>query len=126
MENNNKKLITLGFVIMAIISYSVVRVVFQALAVSFGSVGKYWAVTTIQHGLPVAFAIIVFAWLQFSSKIVVWADEVLVEIKKVVWPSKKNTIAMTTVSCVMLLVAGIVLGIFDFSSNQLVKMILSM
>ena len=126
MENDNKKLITLSFVVMAALTYSVIRVIFQALAVSFGVVGKYWAITSVQHGLPLVVAVVTFGVLQFNPKIVAWGDEVFVEVKKVVWPSKKDTIAMTVVSCVMLLIAGLVLGVFDFSSNQIIKMILSM
>ena len=41
--------------------------------------------------------------------------------RKVVWPSKKDVTAMTMVVCVMVVIAGVGLGIFDFFASQLIK-----
>ncbi|MBT4761457.1 MAG: preprotein translocase subunit SecE [Bdellovibrionaceae bacterium] len=121
MNEDNKKIITLSFVIAGFLTFLVVRVFFQSLAVSFGIVGKYWAMTSIQHAVPVGTGILMFAVLQFNTKIMYFADECVVEIKKVVWPSRKDTIAMTIVTCVMVVIASIVLGVFDFTSGSAIK-----
>lgn len=126
MEQDNKKIITLSFVIMGFLSFLVARVIFQALAVSFGFVGKYWSMTSVQHGLPVAVGFLVFLLLQFNRKVMGWGDEVVTETRKVVWPSKKDTTAMTIVTCIMLIIAGVVLGVFDLISSQVVKVLLNL
>ena len=42
------------------------------------------------------------------------------EIDKVVWPSYKDTSAMTIVVSIMLLFAGVALGLMDMMSNYVV------
>jgi len=126
LEQNNKKIITLSFVVAAFLSFLVIRVIFETLAVSVGIVGKYWAITAFQHGVPVAGAFVTFLILQLNSNFVRWADEVVTESKKVVWPTRKDTTAMTVVTCIMLVVAGVVLGIFDVTSSQIVKVLLNL
>lgn len=121
MSDSNKKIITLSFVITGFLTFVVTRVLFQALAVSFGGIGKYWAITAVQHAVPVGIGMAMFLLLQLNKSIVLFADECVVEIKKVVWPSRKDTIAMTIVCCVMVVVAGVVLGVFDFASSSAVK-----
>ena len=56
-----------------------------------------------------------------TPKVHVYAEECVTEIRKVVWPSRKDTVAMTIVCCVMCVVAGLGLGIFDFFASQLIK-----
>ena len=43
------------------------------------------------------------------------------EVRKVVWPSRKDTVAMTTVCCVMVVLSGVAFGLFDFVASQLIK-----
>ena len=52
-------------------------------------------------------------------------DESLVEIKKVVWPSRKETIATSTAVLVFTLVAALFLGLVDGGLSWLVNAILS-
>lgn len=123
MDKDNRKIITLSFVIAAFLTYLVVQVVLEALASTFGVVARFYAQDIVKHGLPVASGAILFFALQFNKKVVKWADEVIVEVRKVVWPSRRDTVAMTIVSCVMLLLAGVLLGVFDFLSGSLVQTI---
>ena len=53
------------------------------------------------------------------------AHEVVQEVKKVVWPSKGATMGMTTMICIILMVSGFVLGLFDLLSSALVDFILN-
>lgn len=90
MNENNRKIVTLGFVAGGFCAFIVSRVLFESLAVSFGIVGRYWSQTGFQHGVPVAFGVFTFALLQLNKGFNSWGEEVVVEIKKVVWPSKKT------------------------------------
>ena len=61
--------------------------------------------------------------MQFNKNVTKWADEVVLETSKVVWPTRKDTTAMTVVVCVMLIISSAVLGFFDFSATELVKLL---
>ena len=125
MEQNNQKIMTVAFVVTAFVVGIVVDVLFVALATSFGAVANFRSTDLVRHGLPIAFGVITFLSLQLNPKVKAWADEVLVELLKVVWPTKNDVVAMTTVVCVMLIISGIVLGTFDFISGQVIKVLLN-
>lgn len=126
MEQDNKKYITLSFIIFSFILAYVVSVLFQTVASNVGVVGKYWSITAVQHGVPIAFGLISFLMLQLNPKTVKWADEVLIELRKVTWPTRKETTAMTLVTCIMLLVAGVGLGLFDMVSKEVVNILINL
>ena len=125
MENDNSKIMTVAFVSTGIVMYLVVQVLFEAMAASFGAVASIRSIDAVKHGLPTGLGILTFAVLQFNPKIRVWADEVILEVRKVVWPTQRDTTTMTTVVCIMLLLAGVVLGAFDFVSSQVIKVLLN-
>lgn len=125
MEQDNKKYITLSFIIFSFILAYVVSVLFQAVASNVGAVGRYWSMTAVQHGVPIVSGLLAFLILQLNSKTVKWADEVLIELRKVTWPTRKETTAMTIVTCVMLVVAGVGLGLFDVVSKEVVNILIN-
>jgi len=58
------------------------------------------------------------------EKIRLYLLEVITEVKKVVWPSKKETQAATIVVIIAVIISAIVLGIFDWLSSMGVNFIL--
>jgi preprotein translocase subunit SecE len=126
MQSDNRKILTLSYMVTAVLTAFVVGVLMDALAATFGGVARVVSNDIVAHGLPVTIGVITFAILQFNRKVNAWADEVVVEIKKVVWPSKKDTTAMTIVVCIMLVITGIVLGTFDFLSSLFVNYLVSL
>lgn len=108
-----KKVMTVCFLSAAALTWVVVEVLFRAFAGAIGFVQKLHSNNLISHGLPLVSALAVFVVLQFSPKIIVWAEEVILEISKVVWPSRKDTVGMTIVVVIMVLIASCVLFIFD-------------
>ena len=50
--------------------------------------------------------------------------EVRVELKKVTWPSRKETIASTSVVLITVFLVGIYLGIVDLGLSRLIKIFL--
>ncbi|HWU42348.1 MAG TPA: preprotein translocase subunit SecE, partial [Bdellovibrio sp.] len=70
-----------------------------------------------RHGLPVALGIVLFAVLQFNPRVLAWGEEVVTEIRKVVWPSRKDTTAMTIVCVVMVLISSVIISTFDLVSG---------
>jgi len=124
-DKSNKKIITVSFVVTGFMVALVVDVLLDSLAAAIGTVARFRSMDIVAHGLPVVSGVIAFAYLQFNPRVLAWADEVVVEIRKVVWPSRRDTSAMTIVTCVMLIISGAFLGVFDFVSRNLIKMFIN-
>ena len=124
-DNRNKKIITVSLVAVGFVAAIVIRVILESLAATFGSFAQAYSMDWVRHGVPVAVGFVTFAVLQFHPKVQVWADEVVTELLKVVWPTKKDIIAMTIVVCVMLVISSVIIGTFDFLSSNLVKLIIN-
>ncbi|HWU43045.1 MAG TPA: preprotein translocase subunit SecE, partial [Bdellovibrio sp.] len=120
-ERSNQSLVNFAFVMLSFLAYYVTNSIFEVLAGTFGAVARLHDNVTVKHGVPVAIGLIAFFVLFLNPKSQTWADESIAELRKVVWPSRKDTIAMTTVVCVMVVVCGIALGLFDLAASQLIK-----
>lgn len=120
MDDSNKKIRAVAFIIAGALVAVTIDVLFESLAVTFGKVARLRNDETLKHGIPIAVGLITFLVLQFNTKVKVWADECISEVRKVVWPSKQEVTAMTMVVCVMVSLVGLGLGVFDFVSGQLV------
>ncbi len=119
-----KKVTTLSFLAAAILTYMSVNTIFKSLAGAFGVVASLRSNPTAEHGLPVVCAALVFAILQFNPRILAWAEEVITEVSKVVWPSRRDTYLMTVVVCVFVGIASGLLLVIDFISHKLVSLII--
>jgi preprotein translocase subunit SecE len=51
--------------------------------------------------------------------------EVRMELKKVTWPPRKETVASTSVVLVVVIIIGLFLGLVDLGLSRIVKIILS-
>ena len=59
-----------------------------------------------------------------TQKAVKFLSEAKAELKKVTWPSSKQTMASTLVVLIIVFIVSIYLGIIDFGLAKLVKLIL--
>jgi preprotein translocase subunit SecE len=59
------------------------------------------------------------------QKVTRFLKEVRFELKRVTWPSRKETIAGTAVVLVIVLITASFLGIVDIGLSRLIKMVLS-
>jgi preprotein translocase subunit SecE len=128
MESNssNSKIVTVSMMVSGILVGLMVSILWNALiAISTGAFGRFVSDDIVRHGLPVLVGLGVFLVLQFNKTVLVWADEVVVEVKRVVWPSRKDTTAMTIVVCVMLLISGVALGLLDVFSGTVLDWLLN-
>ena len=60
------------------------------------------------------------------GKIVSYFRESLVELSKVVWPTRKQVIEMTLAVIVLAVVIGLLLGAFDYGLQQGLNQLLSL
>jgi len=58
------------------------------------------------------------------QKVTQFLKEAKVELKKVVWPTRKQTLASTAVVIIIVFIVSIYLGIVDFVLAKLVKFVL--
>jgi preprotein translocase subunit SecE len=58
------------------------------------------------------------------EKIVQFLKEVQIELKKVVWPTRKDTIASTTVVLILVIIIAIYLGLVDLGLSRIIRAIL--
>jgi preprotein translocase subunit SecE len=121
-ENSNQGIVNTAFVVTGFLAYFVVAVLFETLAETFGPVARLRNIEAVKHGLPVAIGLATFLFMFLNKKTHAWMDEVVTETRKVVWPSQRDTVSMTIVCCVMVVISGVSLGIFDFLSSQLIKL----
>ena len=123
--NTNAKIVTICIVAFSILIGFTVSNLLRVLSGAFGIIAQSMNYDGFKHGIPVAIALGLFLSLQFNKKFLVWSDEVIAEIKKVVWPSSKDTRGMTIVVILMVFISSIIISVFDLFSgfvlNQLIK-----
>lgn len=117
MENSNSKIVTLSFLSFAALIGLTVSTLLNVLSGAFGVIAKLMGQDIFRHGVPVSLALILFIYLQFNKKILAWADEVMIEAKKIVWPPSKDTRGMTIVVVVMVFISSIIVSVFDMFSG---------
>lgn len=117
MEKANSKILTISFASAAILVGLTLSLLIKAFAGAFGVVAKLADSDLIRHGFPVVVGFAFFAALQFNPRVLAWAEEVVVEIRKVVWPTRKDTTAMTIACVVMVLVSSVIISSFDLISG---------
>lgn len=129
MENTaatNRKTATVAFLAAGILIGVAVKVLLDtSAAIATGAFGRVLASDFVHHGIPVLTAVLVFVALQANAGVRLWGDEVVSELRKVVWPSREDTVRMTLVTCVMLILSGAALGLIDVFSGKLIEWLLS-
>ncbi len=126
MEKTINKIMMVSFVCGAFLVGYTAQVINTILSSSWGTYARLTSSDFMTYGTPIIFGLIFFIYVNFSKKTRNWAKDVIVEVSKVVWPSRKDTTAMTIVVCFFMILSGIVLGIFDFFSSQVIQFIIEM
>lgn len=125
MDNTNSKIVTLSFLTFSAIVGFTLATLLKVFSGAFGVVARAMNYDLVRHGLPIAVAFGLFIYLQFNKGILKWADEVIAEVRKVVWPPAKDTRGMTIVVVIMVLISSVIVSVFDMFSgfvlNQLIK-----
>lgn len=117
------KIMTLAFLLASALIFWTVGVLLDTAGDSFAPVARLNATPAFKHGFPLVCAVAMFLWLQMSPKNRDFADEVITETSKVVWPTFKDVKGMTIAVTVMLIISGIVLAAFDMGAGELIKFI---
>ncbi len=129
MENTaatNRKVATVAFMAAGVLVGIALKVLLDAsAAIATGTLGRMLATDFVRHGVPVLAGLGVFVLLQVNAGVRTWGDEVVSELRKVVWPSREDTIRMTIVTCIMLILSGAALGLLDVFSGKLIEWLIN-
>ena len=121
VKQENLKIVTVSFIALSFLCAFIIRVLFETLASAFGVFARFYSIDALRHGAPLVGGLILFLLFQFQKPWQKIADEVATEVRKVVWPGKKELYAMTLLVSVILIVSGLVLGFFDMVSGVSVR-----
>ncbi|UOF01198.1 preprotein translocase subunit SecE [Bdellovibrio reynosensis] len=124
MEKTNSKILTISFAVAAFLAGLTISLLIKAFAGAFGIVARFADSDIVRHGLPVAVGFVVFAVLQFNPKVLAWGEDVVTEVRKVVWPSRKDTTAMTIACVVMVLISSVIISSFDLISGFFINFLM--
>jgi preprotein translocase subunit SecE len=117
MENTNSKIITASLAFAAVVLGVTIHLLIKAFAGAFGIIARVAEYDVVRHGLPILAGLTLFGVCQFHPTIRGWADEVVAEIRKVVFPSRKDTVAMTTAVIIMVLISSLIITVMDWASG---------
>ncbi|MEQ1878752.1 MAG: preprotein translocase subunit SecE [Bdellovibrionia bacterium] len=120
MENDNKKILTISYLAAAITVFFVVGLLVDTFSATWGWFARNLGTEVVKNALQVGLAVVTFFSLQLNKKVLAFSDEVVMELKKIVWPSRKDTIAMTIVVIVMVLTSGVIFAVFDGFSSYVI------
>lgn len=121
VKPENLKIVTVSFIALSFLAGFIARVIFETLSVAFGFFASLYSMDIMRHGVPLTVGIVAFVVFQFYSPAQKLADDVVTEVRKVVWPGKKELYSMTILVCMILLVSGLVLGVFDWIASTVVQ-----
>lgn len=121
VKPENLKIVTVSFIVLSFLSAFVIRVIFETLSVASGFFANFYSMDLFRHGIPITAGVLAFLVFQLHKPYQKLADEVVTEVRKVVWASKKELYSMTILVCVILIFSGVVLGIFDMVSGTFVR-----
>ena len=108
----------------------VVKYVGSVLLVIAGIVGFYWFAdwaTPLRALLPLAgiiAAALLFATTGKGRNTIDYLGEARFELRKVIWPTRQETIRTTIVILIVVIIVSILLGIMDFFLSGGVRMLL--
>lgn len=114
MDKTNSKILTVSFALLSALVGLTFGLLLKVFAGAFGIVARFADSDVMRHGLPVGLGLILFFVLQFHPKVVAWADDVVSEIRKIVWASRKDTTAMTIAVLMMVVISAFVITTLDF------------
>ncbi len=120
-SNANSKIMMTSFVLAGALIGFCVHLLIKAFAGAFGVVARATDSDLVRHGVPIAIGLAIFAFLQFNPRVRTWGDDVLLELKKVVYPSRKDTTAMTIVVVIMVIISSIIVSTFDMISGYVIN-----
>lgn len=114
MENQYQKVVNITYLAFAALISFLALVAMMKLSTSYDLESRVKSIELVIRGLSIVLGAGVFVALYSNSKANTFMNEVAVELlTKVTWPTGKDTISATVVVIVTVVIAGLVLAVFD-------------
>jgi len=121
---DNRKIIVASYVVASVILWYLTRQGLQGLYVGVYQVRRLPGIALIREFLPVIVGLGTFFILVMNARIGSFLDEVVLELKKVTWPSREDVMKSTAVVLVCVLFASCVLAVFDIAFGRVIGYLL--
>ena len=124
MENTHQKWVNISYLAVALLVGYVVFAAGAYISGTYDLEAKFKSIDLAMRGLSVLVGALVFWGCYSHTQTNTFMNEVAVELSRVTWPTQKETTSATFVVIIMVLICGIVLGLFDFTWTKLLQWIL--
>jgi preprotein translocase subunit SecE len=122
---DNRKIILTFYIVSSLIVGFMLRTGIQYFySISF-RIRQIPGITAIREAVPVAIALILFAFLARHKRYNDLLDDVVSELKKVTWPSREDVVRSTVVVLACIAIASLILGFFDVFWGKVVGYLLN-
>ncbi len=115
-----------SYIMAAALVYIVIQILLDAVVGAVPAWGRYLSSDLVKHGVPLVAGALCLGILAFHQDINSWAESVLYEVSKIVWPTKQDTVSLTISVTIMLLISGVLIAAMDFLSGSVIKSILTL
>lgn len=110
---DNRKLILSFYAFVAAVVWILSRAFVQYLHSTLYQIRRLPGILQVREILPGVLAIIVFFVLLRNARVNTYMEEVVAELKKVTWPNRDDVVRSTIVVLACILIASVILGVFD-------------
>ncbi len=121
---DNRKIILSAYALASFLGWFLTRSAIKSLRVEWYAFRRLSGIDLIQEGAPLLVGILAFGILYFHPRATGLLDEVVIELKKVTWPSRDDVVKSTTVVMICILVASLILASFDLVWGKLIGLLL--
>ncbi len=121
---DNRKIIVASYVCASIILWYLTRQGLQSLYLMSYQIRRLPSIHLVREFLPVIVGLAAFGFLSLNKRIGAFLDEVVLELKKVTWPSREDVVKSTVVVLGCVLFASGVLAIFDIAFGRVISYLL--
>ena len=119
-----KKIVFSCFLVTAVLGFLVFSKLLTSAVTYFDFYAYGGYVDVLVRVVPMAAAVILFLGLYQNAKVNTYMTEVIAELKKVTWPVSKEVYAATLVVIIAVLIASVILGLFDSLWSFLIRHII--
>jgi preprotein translocase subunit SecE len=121
---DNRRWVVIALLVFGLIIGGITFLLFRNIDVMFRLSNYIPNSGTFVKILPFVIGGGVFLWLYKSSSKMSHLDDVVGEVRKVTWPTRKDTVASTVVVVIAILVIAGILGVYDAVCNWMIRQII--
>lgn len=121
---DNRRWILISLLLLGIIVGYTSFLLFRNIDVMFRLTAHLPHADLLVKALPVLLSGGVFVWIYRSQSKMAYLDDVVAEIRKITWPTRKDTVASTVVVVIAILIIASILGVYDSICSWIIRHII--